>query len=59
MEYRFYSYSCLGKKIFPDISEKEAMDKLWELIFKCSRVTEDPIQAWKEHNNNLKEKQIS
>ena len=32
------------------------MDKLWELIFKCSRVTEDPIQAWKEHNNNLKEK---
>ena len=32
------------------------MDKLWDLIFKCSRVTDDPIEAWKEHNNNLKEK---
>ena len=45
-----------AKKIFPDVSEQEAMDKLWDLIFKCSRVTDDPIQAWKEHNNNLKEK---
>lgn len=44
-------------KIFPDVSEEEAVDKLWDLIFKCTRIDqEDPIAAWKEHNQNLKEK---
>ncbi len=46
-----------AKKIFPEVSEQEACDKLWELIFKCTRVDkEDPILAWKEHNKNLKER---
>lgn len=44
-------------KIFPDLSEEEAVEKLWDLIFKCTRVdNEDPIAAWHEHNKNLKEK---
>ena len=45
-----------AKKIFPDASEQEAIDKLWDLIFKCTRVTDDPIKAWQEHNESLKEK---
>ena len=41
-------------KIFPDIHENEAVDKLWDLIFKCTRVDqEDPIEAWRQHNANL------
>lgn len=44
-------------KIFPDVSELEAIDKLWDLIFKCTRVdNEDPIDAWHKHNLNLKQK---
>ena len=44
-------------KIFPNISEEEAVEKLWDLIFKCTRVdNDDPISAWHEHNENLKEK---
>ena len=44
-----------AKKVFPDVSTKEAMDKLWEAIFKCSRVDgDDPIEAWNKHNEDLK-----
>lgn len=46
-----------AKKVFPNLSENEAIDKLWDVIFKCSRVDgQDPIKAWKEHNENLKSK---
>lgn len=42
-------------KVFPNISKEEAVDKLWEAIFKCSRVDgQDPIQAWENHNKDLK-----
>ncbi|MEG0562442.1 MAG: aminopeptidase [Cetobacterium sp.] len=42
-------------KVFPDISSKEAVDKLWNAIFKCTRVdNEDPIAAWAQHNSDLK-----
>lgn len=44
-----------AKKIFPNVSTSEAIDKLWEAIFKCSRVEgQDPIEAWKKHNEDLK-----
>lgn len=44
-------------KVFPDLSENEAVDKMWEAIFKCTRVDqENPVEAWNNHNNNLKEK---
>ncbi|MGO1581318.1 MAG: aminopeptidase [Peptoniphilaceae bacterium] len=44
-----------AKTVFPDLEENEAMDKLWELIFKTSRADqEDPIYAWNEHVNSLK-----
>ncbi len=43
-----------AKKLFPELSKKQAVEKLWEKILYTSRVTEDPIQAWKDHNADLK-----
>lgn len=44
-----------AKKVFPDVSNEEAVSKLWDAVFKCTRVdTENPIQAWREHNRDLK-----
>lgn len=46
-----------AKKIFPDLSETEAVDKLWENIFKIVRVDkENPVEAWNEHLNNINNK---
>lgn len=46
-----------AQKVFPDVSADEAVNKLWNLIFKCTRVDkEDPIQAWHEHNKNLEKR---
>jgi len=44
-------------KAFPNISEEEAMNKLWENIFKIVRVDkDDPIEAWNYHKKTLIEK---
>lgn len=45
-------------KVFPNAaSEEEAVDLLWDQIFKTCRVyEEDPIQAWVEHEARLDEK---
>ena len=43
-----------AKKMFPNLSKKQAMEKLWEAILSAARVTDDPIAAWEEHNANLK-----
>ena len=43
-----------AKKLFPKLSKKQAMEKLWEAIIFTSRVTDDPVKAWEEHNANLK-----
>lgn len=42
-----------AKKVFPDLPEKKAIEKLWEAILYTARVDENPIAAWKEHNVNL------
>ncbi len=43
-----------AKKVFPEADEQQAMDQLWEAIFKAVRVDrEDPVAAWEEHQNNL------
>jgi len=42
-----------AKKIYPDLSEEDAVEELWEKILYCSRVDSDPIIAWEEHNKNL------
>lgn len=44
-------------KVFPSVDKEEAIDKLWEQIFNIVRVNEeDPVAAWTNHKNNLKEK---
>ena len=45
-----------AKKIFPNVSEEEAMANLWEAILKVTRVNGDPLKNWEEHNANLAEK---
>ena len=42
-----------AKKVFPELRTSAAMEKLWEVILSCSRVNEDPIKAWEEHNADL------
>lgn len=43
-----------AKKVFPGERTSTAVEKLWEAILYTSRVTDDPIQAWQEHNADLK-----
>ncbi|MGL5439478.1 MAG: aminopeptidase [Filifactoraceae bacterium] len=46
-----------AKKVFPDLSEEQGVEKLWDAILKACRVdAEDVNQAWKEHDNNLQSK---
>ena len=42
-----------AKKMFPGLPKGKAMEKLWEAILSASRVNEDPVKAWEEHNANL------
>lgn len=42
-----------AKKVFPHLTPAQAVEKLWEAILSCSRVTDDPMQAWAAHNANL------
>lgn len=44
-----------AKKVFPELTEADACEKLWEEILKTVRVDkENPAAAWKEHKSNLK-----
>ena len=44
-----------AKKVFPELSEDEAVEKLWDAIFKTVRVdTENPVASWETHKGNLK-----
>ena len=46
-----------AKKVFPKVSDDEAMESLWDVIFNTVRVdTENPVNAWKKHNAYLEEK---
>ncbi|MBU5312853.1 aminopeptidase [Tissierella carlieri] len=46
-----------AKRVFPDVTEEEAVEKLWTAIFNATRMDlEDPIKAWEDHMDNLKDK---
>ncbi len=46
-----------AKKVFPDLNEEEAVEKLWEAILLTSRVDgNDPIENWHKHNDFLVKK---
>ncbi len=42
-----------ARKMFPELPEDEAVEKLWQAILTTSRVTGDPIGAWDDHNKDL------
>ena len=43
-----------AKKIFPDMSESEAIENLWKAICKAVRIdTENPIEAWDNHRKTF------
>ena len=68
MKYRMamdnkYQWTIVGipgkawaKKIFPNLSEEDAISSLWDAILKVTRVNGDPLKNWEEHNANLAEK---
>jgi aminopeptidase len=45
-----------AKKVFPDCGGDEAMDKLWDAIFKSVRITGagDAVERWREHEAMLR-----
>jgi aminopeptidase len=44
-----------AKKVFPELTEEEAVERLWEEIFVTVRVSEEnPAAAWEEHKSKLK-----
>ena len=58
MEYYFWPGKDWAKRVFPDVDEKNAVDKLADAIFHASRVStsEDPVEEWDNHNENLRKK---
>jgi len=43
-----------AKKVFPDLAEDKAIEKLWELLLKGARADgEDPIADWDTHRDNF------
>ena len=43
-----------AKSVFPGLPEQEALDKLWQAIFACTRADlPDPVGAWEKHSADL------
>ncbi|WP_409305119.1 aminopeptidase [Peribacillus sp. SCS-155] len=43
--------------VFSELPEEERVQKLWDAIFKATRIdAEDPIAAWRQHDETLHEK---
>ena len=42
-----------AKKVFPGMRTSTAVEKLWEAILAASRVDEDPVKAWEDHDRDL------
>lgn len=43
-----------ANKVFPDMSDNEAKEALWNAIFKTAKVDqEDPIEAWEAHRRSF------
>lgn len=46
-----------ANKVYPDMSDDEAVESLWNAIFKAAKVdTEDPIAAWQEHRQGFEKR---
>lgn len=43
-----------AQKVFPNETTEKSVEKLWEAIFKATRINEeDPVLAWKNHDKTL------
>ena len=42
-----------ARKVFPGVSDEEAVEKLWEAVISCSRADVDPMKQWAEHNADV------
>jgi aminopeptidase len=50
-----YPTRAWAKKVFPNVLEDEAVERLWKDIFKAARIDDgNPIASWEKHKNNLK-----
>ncbi len=46
-----------AKKVFPKLSTKKAVEKMWDSILKASRADgANPVKEWAEHNKDLKKR---
>ena len=45
-----------AKKVFPGMRTSQAIEKLWEAILSTTRVNEDPVAAWEQHNADLRKR---
>lgn len=45
-----------AKKLFPQLPKGKAMEALWQAILAASRVNDDPVAAWDEHNRDLQQR---
>ncbi len=46
-----------AQRVYRDLDEDLAVEKLWEAIFKATRMDlENPVQGWKEHIKTLEQK---
>ncbi|WP_339212562.1 aminopeptidase [Aeribacillus sp. FSL K6-3256] len=46
-----------AEKVFPNEEKSLRVEKLWNAIFQATRINEeDPVSAWKKHNENLHQK---
>jgi aminopeptidase len=49
-----YAVPSWSKRVFPNLSEAEGLEKLWDAIFMTSRADQpDPVAAWKTHLTDL------
>lgn len=49
------SGAAWAKKVFPGMRTSTAVEKLWEAILDASRVTDDPVKAWEDHDQDLQD----
>ena len=46
-----------AKRLFPNLSDKQALNKMWEKTLQCVRCLDgDPIKNWKQFNLDIKKK---
>ena len=46
-----------AQRVFKDLDEDQAVEKLWDAIFKATRMDlENPLKAWEDHIKTLEEK---